>query len=235
MTGSVHVVHLYCAEQSAFGDDAVTALVTAEDRARLTPTMAARRRAEYLAGRALLRHALADRTGRDASSFTFTVTAAGKPECVGGPHVSVSHSGSLVLCAVADVPVGVDVETRPPRDVAGVSERYFTAAEARWVAAEPAQRFPMLWVLKEAYLKVLGVGLAGGLDSLECRLEPPVIAAGTAYGARAPQLVLLSGADAFVGVAATVERGPLAVALHGFPQGAPGALHTRLTILAATE
>lgn len=234
MTGAAPVVRLYCAEQSAFEDDVVAALVTAEDRARLTPAMVERRRAEHLAGRALLRHAIADSTGRAASSLPLTVTAAGKPECVGGPHVSVSHSGSLVVCAVADVPVGVDVETRPPRDVEGVAERYFTAAEARWIAAEPAERFPMLWVLKEAYLKALGVGLAGGLDSLECRLEPPVIAAGTARGAEVPQLVLLRGAGAFVGVATLAERGPIGVELHGFPPGAPGALHTRLTILAAT-
>ena len=42
----------------------------------------------------------------------------------------------------------------------------------------------MLWVLKEAYLKFLGCGLAGGLDLLECRVEPPLIemrAAATAH------------------------------------------------------
>lgn len=235
MTGFARVVHLYFADRRAFGDHAVTPLVTAEDRARLTPAMVERRRAEYLAGRALLRHALADRTGRDASSFTLTVTAAGKPECPGGPHVSVSHSGSLVVCAVADVPVGVDVETRPPRDVEAVAERYFTAAEARWVAADPPARFPMLWVLKEAYLKALGVGLAGGLDSLECRLEPPVIAARAAHGAAAPQLVLLGAEGAFVGVAAAAEGGPLGVDVHGFPADARAGAHASLKIIAATQ
>ena len=179
MTGPKPVVHLYCADRGTFGDDAVAALVTPADRAGLTPRMSERRRSEHLAGRALLRHAVAHRTGRSAASLELAVTPGGKPQCVGGPHVSVSHSGSLVVCAVADIAVGVDVETRPPRDVEGVAERYFTAAEASWVAAHPAERFPMLWVLKEAYLKALGVGLAGGLDSLECRLDPPVVVAGT--------------------------------------------------------
>jgi phosphopantetheinyl transferase len=234
VTGSAPVVHLYCADRRALSGAAVAALVTAEDRARLTPAMAERRRAEHLAGRALLRHAIAERTGRDASSLTLTVTATGKPECAGGPHVSISHSGELVVCAVGDAPVGVDVETRPPRDVEAVAERYFTAAEARWIATDPSSRFPMLWVLKEAYLKALGIGLSGGLDSLECRLEPPAIVARTAAGA-APQLALLGADGAFVGVAAAAERGPIALRIHGFPAAAAAGAHAALTLIAATE
>ena len=234
MTNAAPAVHVYYADQRALSGDAVAALVTGEDRARLTPAMAERRRAEHLAGRALLRHAIADRTGRSPAALALTITAAGKPECVGGPHVSVSHSGSLVVCAVADVAVGVDVETRPPRDIEAVAQRYFTAAEARWLAADPPARFPMLWVLKEAYLKALGVGLAGGLDSLECRLEPPAIAARAAHGAAAPQLVLLGGEGVFVGVAALAERGPIAVEVHGFSADAPAGAHAALEIIAAT-
>ena len=235
MTGLVPAVDLYCADRRTLSDAAVAALVTAEDRARLVPAMAERRRAEHLAGRALLRHAIADRTGRDASSLTLTATAAGKPECVGGPHVSISHSGELVVCAVSDAPVGVDVETRPPRDVEAVAERYFTAAEARWIATDPSSRFPMLWVLKEAYLKALGVGLAGGLDSLECRLEPPAILARTADGAAVPQLALLGAEGAFVGVAAEADRGPIALRIHGFPADARAGPRAALTIIAATK
>lgn len=231
MTGAAPVVHVYYADRRTLSDAAVAALVTAEDRARLTPAMAERRRAEHLAGRALLRHAIAERTGRSAARLELTVTAAGKPECAGGPHISLSHSGSLVVCAVADVAVGVDVETRPPRDVAAVAERFFTAEEARWLAADAPARFPMLWVLKEAYLKALGLGLAGGLDSLECRLTPPAIVARTAHGAAPPQLVLLGAENAFVGVAAMAERGPIAVQVHGFPADAQAVL----TILAATR
>jgi phosphopantetheinyl transferase len=235
VTGSSPVVHLYCADQRALHEEAVARLVTAEDRARLTPAMVERRRVEHLAGRALLRHAIAHRTGRDASSLVLTVTAAGKPECTGGPHVSVSHSGSLVVCAVADVAVGVDVETRPPRDVEAVAERYFTAAEARWIAADPPARFAMLWVLKEAYLKAQGVGLAGGLDSLECRIEPPVIVGRPAHGAAAPQLALLGAEGAFVGVATLAERGPLAVLRHAVAGEAPAAAHAAPTLIAATQ
>lgn len=33
----------------------------------------------------------------------------------------------------------------------------------------------MLWVLKEAYVKALGSGIFGGLNGLQCIIEPPHI------------------------------------------------------------
>jgi 4'-phosphopantetheinyl transferase len=65
--------------------------------------------------------------------------------------------------------VGVDVEKvgRAPLAVAG---RYFSAAEAQQLRALPpeaqARRFVRLWTLKEAYLKAIGSGLAGGLGRM---------------------------------------------------------------------
>lgn len=197
--------------------------------------MASRRREELLAGRALLRRALAAYTGRDASTFRLVATEAGKPECVGGPAVSVSHSGDVVVCAVAEAVVGVDVESRPPRDAAALAERYFTAAEAAWVAAGPAARFLTLWVLKEAYLKATGLGLAGGLDSLECRIEPPRIAARLAGGGAPPALALLRGAGVFAGIAVLGAPGPLELVQHAFAApGDHGAAPAALELVATT-
>lgn len=203
MTRAAHAVHVYYADRRGLTEEAAAALVTAEDRRRLTPAMHARRRVELLAARGLLRAALARHTGRAASSLRIEATAAGKPLCVGGPAVSVSHSGELLVCALADSgAVGVDVETRVPRQsLATIAERFFAPAEARWLAAEPDARFRMLWVLKEAHLKARGVGLAGGLSSLECRVEPPSLVAATRDGTPAPQLGLFLGSGCYVGAA----------------------------------
>jgi 4'-phosphopantetheinyl transferase len=204
VTGAGRAVHVYYADRRELTETVVARLVTAEDRQRVTPTMHERRRTEYLAGRALLRHALARHVGSRAASLRIDVTQHGKPECPAGPAISVSHSGDLIACAVAsdgNGAIGVDVEAAQPRDVAELAERFFTQAEARWVAEDTAARFRMLWVLKEAYLKVLGLGLSGGLDSLECRIEPPSIAANV-RDATAPQLALLAGRDCYLGVAA---------------------------------
>ena len=60
----------------------------------------------------------------------------------------------------------------------------------------------MLWVLKEAYLKALGSGLAGGLSSLECRIEPPAVVAHTADGAAVPGSRCSLAKCCYVGIAA---------------------------------
>jgi phosphopantetheine--protein transferase-like protein len=234
VTGSARAAELYYADRRTFSDAAVAALVTAEDRLRMMPAMRARRSSEYLAGRALLRHGLARHTGRPAASFRIETSSDGKPRCVDGPALSVSHSGDVLVCALADSgPLGVDVETRTPRELAAVAERFFTKAEARWLAAEPEQRFRMLWVLKEAYLKALGAGLAGGLSSLECRIEPPTVVARTANGAALPQLALLQGLGCSVGVASLAATRLEVVAVHTALDGGGDAIGP-LELLART-
>ncbi|MEU8774116.1 4'-phosphopantetheinyl transferase superfamily protein [Streptomyces sp. NPDC048606] len=94
----------------------------------------------------------------------------GRPALAGatGPHFSLSHTGGMVLIAVAGRPVGADVEGLPAPDrVAGVVEALHPAERAAVGAAPPALRpavFARLWARKEAYLKGLGTGLGRGPD-----------------------------------------------------------------------
>jgi phosphopantetheinyl transferase len=196
-------LHIYYVDRRHLADELVATFVTAADLERGAAATHPRRRAEYLAGRALLRYALEQFTGRSGSSYEVHTTPEGKPECVAGPAISLSHSGEIVVCAVASGgSIGVDVETRRPHtSSATLAEQYFTAFEASWVQADPDRRFQMLWVLKEAYLKALGVGLPGGLTALECRIEPPTIEARVPIGVTAPQLALYVGQSGYLGVA----------------------------------
>ncbi len=207
------VVHIFYRDRRRLSSEALAALTTADDRLRLTAITSERRRMDYLAGRALLRHALAQCTGEAPLSFAIAVSPAGKPECVRGPAISVSHSGAIVVCAVAEGAVGIDVESRHARQSEAIAARFFTRAEASWIAEDPARRFRMLWVLKEAYLKATGVGIAGGLASLDCRIEPPVITA-RAVDDAAPQLALLLGQGCHVGVAVLGLERPIEVVAH---------------------
>jgi 4'-phosphopantetheinyl transferase len=213
-----HLVHVWYADRRAMAADAIDALVTAEDRQRVTPTMHERRRVEYLATRALLRHALREFTGRDGGSFKIEVTTEGKPHCADGPAISLSHSGNLLVCAIASWgALGVDAETSDrEHDVEAIAERFFTPAEASWIVADPAARFLQLWVLKEAYLKALGVGLPGGLTSLQCVVAPPRVVARLAAGAPAPQLALLEGGGCYLAVATIGVPQRLTLELHRF-------------------
>ena len=195
-------IDLLYADAGSFDEHAHTDLITAGDLAALSDTAQPRRRAEHLTGRALLRFALERRTGKPALTHELRAGPNGKPECVDGPPFSVGHSGGLVVCALASRGrIGVDVELpRRTRDVGAIAERYFSSDEARWVGTE-LRRFLMLWVLKEAYLKALGVGLSGGLDTLCCMIEGTRIDAVTRRGDK-PALALYELAEGFIAIAA---------------------------------
>lgn len=86
-----------------------------------------------------------------------------------GPQVSISRSGELAALALADSRrVGVDVQRLESGiDVVRMAERFYPAAEARFVAqagpAEQVSRFLRLWTRKEACVKVAGGLLLSGL------------------------------------------------------------------------
>jgi 4'-phosphopantetheinyl transferase len=91
----------------------------------------------------------------------------GRPAVSGGaPHFSLSHSGDLVMIAVAATAVGADVEEIPALSVADDVARALHPRERDELAAlAPADRiiaFSRCWTRKEAYLKGTGEGLAGG-------------------------------------------------------------------------
>lgn len=78
----------------------------------------------------------------------------------GGVYFSLSHCGKYAVCAVADVPVGVDIELA--RDNAlRLAERFFMPDEAALVerAQSPDSEFCRLWTLKESYIKAADLRL----------------------------------------------------------------------------
>ncbi len=94
----------------------------------------------------------------------------GKPYLEGFPdfQFNISHSGDLCAVAFADCPVGVDIETHREVNLK-IAERYFSKREKDYVNNNIS--FFYVWTRKEAYLKMLGIGLKGlsGCDVLENR------------------------------------------------------------------
>jgi 4'-phosphopantetheinyl transferase len=81
---------------------------------------------------------------------------------------SSSSAGPLMVLAVAAWPVGIDVEPVSGHDGwQAIARRYFAAGEAAAIG-DDLHAFLRSWTLKEAYLKAQGLGLAGGLDTLDC-------------------------------------------------------------------
>lgn len=113
------------------------------------------------AGR-LLARGLARAFGVRPDELVFERNSFGKPSLAGrrGVHFSVAHCPDAVAVAVADRPVGVDVERIRPRD-RYVAARCLDASERERVeaASEPDREFFRYWTLKESYVKALGCGL----------------------------------------------------------------------------
>jgi phosphopantetheinyl transferase len=140
------------------------------DRHRRTPD-----RHASAAAFALLRH-LWER--RQPGPLPEVVEGAfGKPRFRGSPdwHFNLSHDDSLAACALARVPVGVDVQSRVPYDE-GLFERIAAPGEALLrTELREADDLSPLWTRKEAVVKRTGRGLSTPLREVDTLAEPGVL------------------------------------------------------------
>ena len=123
-----------------------------------------------LLAHALLQYAIKRETGLCPKAEDWGQTDKGKPFLTPWPQIktSLSHSGALAVCAVADVPVGVDVQ-REKQISPALIERVCTPEEKQWLYAQNEKRdalFAQLWARKESYVKAQGPGLAAGMKSV---------------------------------------------------------------------
>lgn len=92
----------------------------------------------------------------------------GKPYVAGHPeiHFNISHTDALIVIALSDVEVGVDVQTELCPNTK-IIKRFFTAKECDYVYSDDkniAMRFAEIWTKKEAYIKCSGIGLRTPLN-----------------------------------------------------------------------
>ena len=115
--------------------------------------------------------------------FRIVKEPGGKPAVVdknGEPypvHVSVTHTGDWLACAVGDYPMGIDAELKDRSVKAGLIRRICTEDEVQWLEQAMTevpeeqkeewlrQKLIWLWVRKEAYVKYLGTGIGEGLKT----------------------------------------------------------------------
>lgn len=110
----------------------------------------------------------------------------GKPYFPTAPHIhfNLSHSGSFVLCAVGDGPVGVDVETPRPRHARLPAFALSPAEHAAYLRAGGTwEAFYDLWTRKEAWCKFTGLGIPGRPGTAEVPPEA-LLRSGGAFGCR---------------------------------------------------
>ena len=140
-------------------------LMDAEKKARVDRFRFAEDKKRTVVGDMLARTAIAKWCQVPAQSIVFGKNNYGKPFAKDlAVEFNVSHSGDLVVCAVSNHPVGIDVEQiRPMRD--SVAKRICSQAELEYLSDVAVDeevrlnRFYEIWTGKEAYCKCVGTGI----------------------------------------------------------------------------
>ena len=136
-------------------------------------------RKRTVAGEMLARKAIAEWCSVAPESITFGIKEHGKPYAKDlAVEFNISHSGNMVVCAVDDKPIGIDIEQIRPIDLI-VAKRICTDKELLYIFGHtPTEndftyttdtkiltRFFELWTAKEAYVKCFGLGIANAKNT----------------------------------------------------------------------
>lgn len=128
-------------------------------------------------GAGIVLHVILRQYGLDSASVKFEYGANGKACVAGRPdiHFNLTHSGNYAagICGVS--PVGIDVETIGKMNER-TAKRFFHDREYQYLETaedpqEKCQRFFRLWVLKESFMKVTGLGMKLPLNAFEIRIQ----------------------------------------------------------------
>jgi 4'-phosphopantetheinyl transferase len=140
------------------------AVLSEQEIARARDFLLEADRHRFAVAHARLRQVLAEHVGGDPAALQFGAGQHGKPFLRGSAlEFSLSHSGDIVLIAVAAVPVGADVERIESRDgIDQVAAESFDNAEREWLREQRdrTRAFYRLWTIKEAALKGDGRGIS---------------------------------------------------------------------------
>ncbi len=156
-------------------DPEAFAILSEAERRRAEAFVFPEHRRRFVQAHLGLRRILNRYTAVPPEALRFGYGENGKPflENCGGTFplsFNLSHSGDLAAVAVGgSSEIGVDVEKiRPMPDWEAIAVGVFHPAETEWVRAAADKRtdaFFHVWTAKEAYVKLLGAGLAHPLDS----------------------------------------------------------------------
>lgn len=143
------------------------------------PPKESSREKESVLGKGLLEFALKKEYGAELKNLHLDRGDKGKPFLRERPwiHFNVSHTRGIVVLALSDLPVGIDVEEIRPYTQA-VARRILTPSERDQVSwwtrtgrFQGEKNFFRYWTLKESYVKATGQGLSFPFGNLEFGLD----------------------------------------------------------------
>ncbi len=179
--GEVHLWRVSCkSAQKHCGS--LEPLLSSDEVTRANHFRFSKDRERFIVARGMLRIILSRYLERTPREIDFCYGPHGKPALAEESrdllHFNLSHSGEIVLYAVAaDREIGVDIEgIREDIPVLQIAAHFFSSREYAALCALPAQAraaaFFACWTGKEAYTKAVGQGLSLQLDDFGVPVAP---------------------------------------------------------------
>ena len=131
-----------------------------------------------LTGEFLIRNIISHQLNIDYPNIALTKNEYGKPFIEDYPdfHFNISHSGNWVVCAISNMPVGIDIELMKPIDYSLAEHFFYPREYERLVNAEnKSDCFYDIWTLKESFIKAVGTGLSLPLTSFGVKTDGDLI------------------------------------------------------------
>lgn len=161
------MLQLYYADISALADDPGLYVLSSYRREKLLRQRSELIRRQGIGAELLLQRAVRALVPEIPLPPEIETGEYGKPcwPC-SGLCFNLSHSGGYAACAVADYPVGLDIQVECVGQER-LAKRFFSEDEyaAILTAEDRDAAFTRLWALKESYLKAVGCGLQTPLSS----------------------------------------------------------------------
>jgi 4'-phosphopantetheinyl transferase len=184
MPGSPSYIYWLLTERTAASLSEAGAFLSLGEQQKLSKMRFSKRRDEWLLGRWTAKSlicSLPDYQGFSEAEIEIVNTPEGAPLIrlpdgqISPDCLSISHSGQLAFCTLTQAPmlkIGADLEKVEPRSEDLVKD-FFTPAEQRLADSFPGEEWhtaiTLIWSMKEAMLKALGVGLHWDTRLVEVR------------------------------------------------------------------
>lgn len=173
MRSGRNYVHIWIEKSEKFKETNKLELLLDEDEiSRANKFVFEENRRDFIVAHALKRSVIANLVQvSDPSKLRFSRSESGKPYLLdSNVHFNISHSSGITALALsAETPCSVDVEShRQIHDLALLIEKAMTFQEQQAIKDSSCQlkSFFDKWVIKEAFLKLSGIGLAQSLKTI---------------------------------------------------------------------